>query len=68
MRLQLVAGFVCLFVGVWPYSRNGNALSLLLVIVGAILATVACVTMAVKQALRDEWRRRKSEQQPVLNI
>jgi len=65
---QLGVGVVFLFAGVWPYARHGDAVSLLVVILGAIFVTVGAVTMGVKQALRDEWKRRKSEQQPVLNI
>jgi ABC-type phosphate transport system permease subunit len=67
--LQSVAGVVLLFAGAWPYARHGDAVGLLLIIVGAICLTVGSVTIAIKQALRDEWKRRNSEQhQPVLGI
>ena len=66
--LQIVAGFVFLFGGSFVYVQRGGAGPLSLLVIGAVLITVGSVVMGVRQALRDEAKRREQGSKPVLNI
>jgi hypothetical protein len=66
--LQIAAGCVFLFWGTSLYVQRGSVGSLLMLVIGAILITVGVVVMNVRQALRDESKRRDAESKPVLNI
>jgi hypothetical protein len=66
--LQIAAGCVFLFWGASLYVQRGSVGSLLMLVIGAILITVGVVVMNVRQALRDESKRRDAESKPVLNI
>jgi hypothetical protein len=66
--LQIVLGCVFLFWGTSLYVQHGGVSSLLMLVIGAILLTVGAVVMNVRQALRDDSKRREQEGKPVLNI
>src|ERR1019366_5980158 len=66
--LQIVLGCVFLFWGTFLYAQRGGVGPLLMLVIGAILLTVGAVVMNVRQALRDESKRREQESKPVLNI
>ena len=66
--LQIVLGFVFLAGGIAVYVQHGGFGPLLMLVIGAILITVGVVVMNVRQALRDESKRRDAESKPVLNI
>ncbi len=66
--LQIVAGCLFLFWGASLYVLRGGVGPLLMLVIGAILITVGVVVMNVRQALREESKRREQENKPVLNI
>jgi len=66
--LQIAAGCVFLFCGTSLYVQRGSVGSLLMLVIGAIFITVGVVVLNVRQALRDESKRRDAESKPVLNI
>jgi hypothetical protein len=66
--LQIVAGCLFLFWGASLYVQRGGVGPLLMLVIGAILLTVGVVVMNVRQALREESKRREQENKPVLNI
>jgi len=66
--LQIILGCFFVFGGSWGYEHHSGVGSLLMLVVGAILITVGGVVLGVKQALRDESKRREHEIKPVLNI
>jgi hypothetical protein len=66
--LQIVLGCVFLFWGASLYVQRGGVGPLLTLVIGAVLITVGTVVMNVRQALRDESKRREKEDKPVLNI
>jgi hypothetical protein len=66
--IQIVLGCVFLFWGTSLYVQHGGVSPLLMLVIGAVLITVGAVVMNVRQALRDESKRREHESKPVLNI
>jgi hypothetical protein len=66
--VQFVTGICLMFTGAFGYARDRSAAHLLILMIGTTLATVGGVLLGVRQVLRDEHKRRKLEQQPVLNI
>jgi hypothetical protein len=66
--LQIAAGCVFLFWGASLYVQRGAVGPLLMLVIGAVLITVGVVVMNVRQALRDELKRREQESEPVLNL
>ncbi|MGD0793549.1 MAG: hypothetical protein ABR920_17420 [Terriglobales bacterium] len=66
--LQIVLGCVFLFWGTSLYVQRGGVGPLLMLVIGAVLLTVGAVVMNIRQALRDESKRREQESKPVLNI
>jgi hypothetical protein len=66
--IQMISGLVLLCFGTFAYSRYGDAVFLLLLVMGSISATTSGVVIGVRQALKDERKQREQEARPVLNI
>jgi hypothetical protein len=66
--IRIVVCLIVLYAGAIGYSRHGGAFPLVALVTAAILITVNLVELGVRQALRDESKRREQESRPVLNI
>ncbi len=66
--LRLFSGLILMCLGAVLYTRQGNAVSLLLLVIGAISVTTSTVVMGVRQMLKGERKQREIAARPVLNI
>jgi hypothetical protein len=66
--LRLFSGLILMCLGAVLYARQGNAVSLLLLVIGAISVTTSTVVIGVRQMLKEERKQREIAARPVLNI